>query len=148
VANAFTDLVQSGDLARDTAISLLRVLEGFAIGSLIRVALGIVMGLFPHVEDYVKPLFTAFAQVPTLGWVPFLMLLVGIGETLKIVVIANVAFVPATLNTRVGVRGVLPVYAEVGALFWFSRWQSLRKVILPPAIPPILPGLRYGLSHA
>jgi sulfonate transport system permease protein len=148
VAGALHDLATSGDLARDTFISLLRVIEGFAIGAVLGLLLGIAMGLSPVVEDCVKPLFTAFAQVPTLGWIPFLMLLVGIGETLKIIVIAKAAMVPVTLNTMAGIRSVPTLYKEVGALYRFSRWQMLTKVILPAAVPPIFTGLRYGLTHA
>jgi sulfonate transport system permease protein len=110
--------------------------------------LGIAMGLSPTVEDYVRPLFTAFAQVPTLGWIPLLMLLVGIGEGLKILVIAKAAFVPVTLNTLAGIRAVPSHYAEVGAVFRFSRWQVLSKVVLPAAVAPIFTGLRYGLTHS
>jgi sulfonate transport system permease protein len=148
VGASFMDMARNGDLVRNTSISLLRVVEGFAAGSCVGLALGIVMGLSRTVEDYFKPLFTGFAQVPTLGWIPFLMLLVGIGEPLKILVIAKAAFVPVTLNTLAGVRGVPAMYAEVGALFRFNRWQLLRHVFLPAAIPPIFTGLRYGLTHA
>ncbi|HEY0181355.1 MAG TPA: ABC transporter permease [Rhodopila sp.] len=148
VCSALLDLGRSGDLARNTAISLLRVVEGFAAGGLLGLLLGIAMGLSPRVEDYARPLFTAFAQVPTLGWIPFLMLLVGIGEPLKVLVIAKAAFVPVALNTLAGIRAVPPIYAEVGALFRFSRWQLLQKVVLPAAIAPIFTGLRYGLTHA
>ncbi|WP_158930435.1 ABC transporter permease [Acidisphaera sp. S103] len=145
---ALLDMAHSGDLAGNAGISLLRVVEGFAAGSVLGLLLGVAMGLSPKTEDYVKPLFTAFAQVPTLGWIPFLMLLVGIGEPLKVLVIAKAAFVPVTLNTLAGIRAVPPMYREVGALFRFSRWQLLRKVVLPAAVPPIFTGLRYGLTHA
>jgi sulfonate transport system permease protein len=145
---ALLDTAHNGDLARNTGISLLRVVEGFAAGSFLGMLLGIAMGLSPKTEDYVKPLFTAFAQVPTLGWIPFLMLLVGIGEPLKVLVIAKAAFVPVALNTLAGIRAVQPMYIEVGALFRFSRWQLLQKVVLPSAVPPIFTGLRYGLTHA
>jgi sulfonate transport system permease protein len=148
VGSALLDMARNGDLVRNTSISLLRVVEGFAAGSLLGLMLGIVMGLSPTVEDYVKPLFIAFAQVPTLGWIPFLMMLVGIGEPLKVLVIAKAALVPVALNTLAGIRAVPPIYAEVGALFRFSRWQLLRKVVLPAAVPPIFTGLRYGLTHA
>src|ERR1700709_467100 len=83
VWTALLDLARSGDLARNTGISLLRVVEGFAAGSVLGLLLGVAMGLSPKTEDHVKPLLTGFAQVPTLGWIPFLMLLVGIGEPLK-----------------------------------------------------------------
>jgi sulfonate transport system permease protein len=148
VGSALLDLARNGDLTRSTGVSLLRVVEGFAAGSFFGLLLGISMGVSPKTEDYVKPLFTALAQVPTLGWIPFLMLLVGIGEPLKVLVIAKAAFVPVALNTLGGIRAVPPVYAEVGALFRFNRWQLLRKVVLPAAVPPIFTGLRYGLTHA
>jgi sulfonate transport system permease protein len=148
VGTALFDLARSGDLFRDTGISLLRVVEGFAAGCVLGLLLGIAMGLSPTVEDYVRPLFTAFAQVPTLGWIPLLMLLVGIGEGLKILVIAKAAFVPVTLNTLAGIRAVPSHYTEVGAVFRFSRWQMLSRVILPAAVAPIFTGLRYGLTHA
>jgi sulfonate transport system permease protein len=148
VASALWDLAVSGDLARDTGISLLRVVEGFAIGSLLGLVLGCAMGLSRTVEDFVGPLFVAFAQVPTLGWIPFLMLLVGIGEPLKILVIAKAAFVPVAMNTRDGIRAVPDMYREVGALFRFTRRQVLTKVVLPAAVPPIFAGFRYGLTHA
>jgi sulfonate transport system permease protein len=148
VGSALVELARSGDLLRDTGISLLRVIEGFAAGCALGLLLGIAMGLSPTVEDYVRPLFTAFAQVPTLGWIPLLMLLVGIGEGLKILVIAKAAFVPVTLNTLAGIRAVPSHYAEVGAVFRFSRWQMLSKVVLPAAVAPIFTGLRYGLTHS
>ena len=148
VASALHDLAVSGDLARNTGISLLRVVEGFAAGAALGLVLGIAMGLSPTTEDVVKPLFTAFAQVPTLGWIPFLMLIVGIGEPLKVIVIAKAALVPVTLNTLAGIRGVPAMYKEVGALYRFSRWQMLTKVILPAAVPPIFTGFRYGLTHS
>jgi sulfonate transport system permease protein len=148
VAGALHDLAASGDLARNTGISLLRVVEGFAAGAALGLLLGIAMGLSEAAEDCIKPLFTAFAQVPTLGWIPLLMLLVGIGEPLKVLVIAKAAFVPVTLNTYQGIRAVPSLYREVGALFRFSRWQVLHKIVLPAAVPPIFTGLRYGLTHA
>lgn len=148
VGSALLDLARSGDLFRDTGISLLRVVEGFAAGCALGLLLGIAMGLSPTVEDYVRPLFTAFAQVPTLGWIPLLMLLVGIGEGLKILVIAKAAFVPVTLNTLAGIRAVPSHYTEVGAVFRFNRWQMLSRVVLPASVPPIFTGLRYGLTHA
>src|SRR6185369_151997 len=145
---ALLEMWRTGDLVRHASISLLRVAYGFSAGAGISLALGIAMGLSRRVEDYVRPLFTAFAQVPTLGWIPFLMLLVGIGEGLKILVIAKAAFVPITLNTLAGIRAVPSHYTEVGAVFRFSRWQMLSRVVLPAAVPPIFTGLRYGLTHA
>ncbi len=143
-----TDLWRSGDLLAHVSISLLRVIEGFAIGAVLGLALGAAMGLSRGVEDYARPLFTALAQIPSLGWIPFLMMIFGIGETLKIVVIAKAAFVPMTLNTFSGIRGIPRGYTEVADALRFTRWQRLRLLVLPGAIPPIFTGIRYGLTHA
>ncbi|TRL36439.1 ABC transporter permease [Rhizobium straminoryzae] len=148
VFEALRDMLASGDLVYHVGVSLRRVLIGFAIGACLGLALGIAMGLSERVEDYVKPLFLAFAQIPTLGWIPLLMLLVGIGETLKIIVITKGALVPMTLNTFAGIRNVSPRYLEVADALRFTRWQRLRLVILPAAIPFVFTGIRYGLTHA
>jgi sulfonate transport system permease protein len=86
--------------------------------------------------------------VPALGWIPLLMLLVGIDETLKVLVIAKAALVPVTLNTQAGIGAVPPAYVEVARAFRFNRRQLLRKVVLPAAVPPIFAGIRYGLTQS
>ncbi|MBB3609390.1 ABC transporter permease [Rhizobium sp. BK602] len=142
------DMILSGELLYHTGVSLRRVVIGFAIGAGAGLVLGVSMGLSERVEDYVKPLFIAFAQIPTLGWIPLLMLLVGIDETLKIIVIAKGAIVPMTLNTLTGIRGVSPRYLEVGRALRFSHWQTLRLIVLPGAVPSMFTGIRYGLTHS
>jgi len=142
------DMILSGELAYHAGVSLGRVVIGFTIGAGLGLLLGIAMGLSETVEDYVKPLFLAFAQIPTLGWIPLLMLLVGIEEALKIIIIAKGAIVPMTMNTLAGIRGVSPKYLEVGRALRFSRWQTLRLIVLPAAVPSIFTGIRYGLTHS
>lgn len=142
------DMLLSGELPYHTVVSLARVVVGFTIGAVLGLLLGIAMGLSETAEAYVKPLFLAFAQIPTLGWIPLLMLFVGIEETLKIIIIAKGAIVPMTLNTLTGIRGVSPRYIEVGRALRFSRWQTLRLIVLPGAIPSIFTGIRYGLTNS
>ena len=76
------------------------------------------------------------------------MLWLGIGPLAKIVVIAKVVFFPVFLNTLQGVRGVPKDYVDLAAVLTLTRWQMLRRVILPGAMPAILVGLRYGASLA
>jgi sulfonate transport system permease protein len=148
VAGTLLEMLRSGELKTHTGISLLRVIYGFAAGATAGFALGAAMGLSRTVDDYVRPLFTAISQVPALAWIPLAMLLLGIGETLKIVVIAKAAFVPIVMNTSAGIRNVPSVFVEVGETFQFTNWQRLRLVVLPGSIPSIFTGLRYGLTHA
>jgi sulfonate transport system permease protein len=77
----FVEMIGNGDLVKNASISAVRVSIGFVIGAGLELALGIAMGLSETVDDYVRPLFTAVAQVPTIGWIPLLMLFLGIGET-------------------------------------------------------------------
>ncbi|MGY3452047.1 ABC transporter permease [Bradyrhizobium sp. USDA 4353] len=148
VLHTFNEMIVSGELAQHAGISLLRVLIGFAVGAAAGLVLGAAMGLSRRVDDHVRPLFTAIAQVPALAWIPLAMLLLGIGETLKIVVIAKAAFVPVAMNTSAGIANVPRALVEVGETFRFSPLQMLRHVVLPGAVPPIFTGLRYGLTHA
>jgi sulfonate transport system permease protein len=131
VWQSFADLAAGGELLHHTTVSLLRVIYGFAAGAGAGLLLGTAMGLSPTVEDYVKPLFTAIAQVPTLGWIPLLMLLFGIDETLKIVIIAKAAFVPVTINAVAGI-GAVPRALGTCALCRFC--SATRKSRAPSAI--------------
>jgi sulfonate transport system permease protein len=144
----FVEMVGNGDLAKNASISAMRVLVGFVAGAGLGLALGIAMGLSEAVDDYVRPLFTAVAQVPTIGWIPLLMLFLGIGETLKIVIIAKAAFIPMVLNAAAGVRNIPASYGEVAKVFRFTKAQLLRRLVLPAAVPPIFTGIRYSLTKA
>jgi sulfonate transport system permease protein len=148
VTDTLVDLVKSGELLRNGAISFGRVLAGFAAGSLLGLCFGIALGVSRRVHDYVGPLFNALGQVPVLGWIPLLMMVVGIGEALKIVVILQAAFIPLAVNTASGIRNVPAAYLEVARVLRLSRGQRLRRVILPATVPAIFTGLRHGLMQS
>lgn len=148
VFRTFAEMVASGEIRANLQISLVRVFTGFGIGLLAGLVLGSVMGLSPMARDYLYPLFKAFAQVPVIGWLPLLMLLVGIDESLKFLLIAKATLVPVTLNTCQGIQGVPNRFIEVAKVYGFTRWQMLRKVVFPAATAPIWNGVRYGLTHA
>lgn len=142
------DLYRSGELWSNLQISALRVAGGFAVGLAGGLALGAAMGLSPRFRDYVYPTFKAFSQVPVLGWLPLLMLLVGIDEALKIILIAKAALVPIAINTYKGIHNVPTRYLEVARVLKLTRWQTLSRVVFPAAAAPIWNGVRYGLTHA
>jgi sulfonate transport system permease protein len=148
VLDTLEDYAASGELLDDTRISLVRVAEGFLLGGIAGLLAGAALGLWRRVHDYVHPLFLALSQVPTLGWMPLLILLVGIDEALKVGIIAWSAFVPVTLNTYRGIRGVPASYREVGRVLTFGPWSTLAKIVLPAAVPTIFVGIREGLSNS
>jgi sulfonate transport system permease protein len=148
VYDSFAALLVSGELWDHLQVSLVRVFSGFGIGLAGGLLLGGAMGLSPTLRDYLFPLFKAFSQVPTIGWLPLLMLLVGIDEGLKFLLIAKAALVPVTINTCQGIQGVPNRYIEVAKVYGFTRWQLLSQVVFPAATAPIWNGVRYGLTHA
>ncbi|PIF27216.1 sulfonate transport system permease protein [Acidovorax sp. 56] len=148
VFKTFFDLAATGELWDHLRISMVRVFTGFGIGLGAGLALGVAMGLSPSFRDYVFPLFKAFSQVPVIGWLPLLILLVGIDEGLKFLLIAKAALVPVAINTCQGIQNVPQKLVEVAQAYGFTRWQMLRKVVFPAATAPIWNGVRYGLTHA
>ena len=148
VYQALSDLVVSGDLGLNAAASLQRVVVGFSLGALLGVALCLAMGLSRTLEDYLLPTFNALVQIPVLGWLPFALLLFGIGETLKYVLIAKAALVPITLCTLQAFRQAPKGLLEVGRTYGFSRRQSVTSIVLPAAIPTLFTGFRLGFTKA
>ena len=148
VFKVFAELLASGELWDHLTISLVRVAGGFGIGLALGLLLGGAMGLSPTFRDYVFPLFKAFSQVPVIGWLPLLILLVGIDEGLKFLLIAKAALVPVAINTCQGIENVPNRLVEVARVYGYTRWQMLRKVVFPAATAPIWNGVRYGLTHA
>lgn len=142
------DLISSGDLWINASASLQRVLVGFLIGSTLGIILGLAMGLSKTVEDYVLPTFNALVQIPVLGWMPFALLLFGIGEPLKYVLIAHAALVPVTLCTLQAFHEVPKRLLEVGRSYGFSQRQIVTDIVLPSAVAPIFTGLRLGFTKA
>ncbi len=148
VGETLVDLASSGELLLNTAISLGRVAAGFAVGSLLGLLLGAGMGLSRRFEQYVSPLFNAINQVPVLGWLPLAMMAFGIGESLKVVIIAQASLVPIAANVRSGMRRIPAQYVEVARVFRFTNAQFLRKVVFPATVPSLFVGVRYGLTLA
>ena len=100
------------------------------------------------IEDYLGPVFKALSQVPVLGFVPLAMMVFGIGEALKVVIIAQASLVPVAIATLKGIRSVPRAYVDVARAFRFSYPQLLRRVMLPAAVPSIFVGIRNGLTQA
>ncbi len=148
VAATVAEFVETGDLWFHTGVSLLRVVEGFALGAALGLGLGVAMGLSDRARWILEPSFTALAQVPPLGWIPLLMLLVGIDEALKVLIIAKAALIPVALNTHKGIRNVPTAWREVGAALTFGPWLTLTRIVLPASVPTVFTGIRNGLTNA
>lgn len=144
----FRDLLADGELREAIRASLMRVLGGFALGTVTGLVAGVGLGIFPRLERYCGLLFHMLRQVPIISLAPLLILLLGIGEGFKIALIATAAFFPVALNSLDGVRNVPRKYRDVAEVFQFSHYSMVRKVVLPGAMLTIFTGLRLGLSRS
>jgi sulfonate transport system permease protein len=128
--------------------STLRVAAGFIAGAVMAVLLGAAVGLNRRVEELLDPTFQALRAIPSLAWVPLLLLWLGIDEAPKVVLIAIGAFFPVYMGVSSGIRGVDRKLIEVARLYRLNGVAMTRRVLLPAAMPSILTGLRNGLSLA
>jgi len=138
----------ASDVGGHVAASTLRVAAGFLIGALLALAVGALVGLSRLAEALLDPLFQALRAIPSLAWVPLLLLWLGIDEAPKITLIAIGAFFPVYMGTVAGIRDVDRKLVELARLYGLSGTVMARRVLLPAASPAVLTGLRNGLSLA
>jgi sulfonate transport system permease protein len=135
-------------LARHIGVSSLRVFAGFAIGGFVAIIFGAAMGLSRKIDALLDPSFQALRAIPSLAWVPVLLLWMGIDEAPKITLIAIGAFFPVHLSVVAGIRGVDRKLIELGEVNRLSQQALFTRILLPASLPHIFTGLRTGLSLA
>ncbi|WP_394564424.1 taurine ABC transporter permease TauC [Pantoea sp. SGAir0180] len=126
--------------------SLTRMLIALSAAALTAIPAGIAMGVSPVLRALIDPLIELYRPVPPLAYLPLMVIWFGIGETSKILLITLAIFAPIVLSTVAGVRNAQQVRLRAAASLGANRWQRLRWVILPGALPEILTGLRIGLG--
>jgi ABC-type nitrate/sulfonate/bicarbonate transport system permease component len=135
-------------LLADVVPSVLRLLAGYAVAVVIAVTLGVVIGTSRTVRATLEPVLEFFRAIPPPVLVPIFLLLFGIGDGMKIIVIAFGCMWPILLNTVEGVRAVDSVLSDTARTYRITGTARLRKLVLPAASPQIYAGLRQGLSVA
>ncbi|WP_285041073.1 ABC transporter permease [Plantibacter sp. LMC-P-059a] len=145
---AGVDLAQRGWLQQDVAISVQRVLIGFLIGAVLGLVLGAVVGLSRLGDILLSTTFAAIRAVPSLAWVPLLILWLKIGEESKITLIAIGAFFPVYTTVSAALRHVDRQLVEAGRAFGLNGVALFRTVQLPAVTPSVVSGLRLALAQA
>lgn len=136
------------DLLSHIGVSSTRVAAGFVIGAVLAITTGSMVALSGRLDALLDPSFQALRAIPSLAWVPLLLLWLGIDEAPKLVLIAIGAFFPVYMGVVSGIRGVDRRLTEVGKLYRLTPYAMTRRILLPAALPTILTGLRNGLSLA
>ena len=145
VWKAFLDMTASGQLQSDLAVSLIRVLKGFAVSAVLGITLGSLIGMFRPVREMLLPFITVVRQIPMIAWIPLIILWCG-WRTLKSSHYRTGGIFPVLVNTESGIAGTPESFLEVAKLYKLNPWKTFAKVYLPHALPQILVGLRLGLG--
>jgi sulfonate transport system permease protein len=145
---AFLELLDSGELQEHLRMSLHRLGAGMLIGCSLGLVFGVVMALSKSVESYTAPLFNVIRQVPSIALIPILILIFGIGETFKVLIVIKAAFFPVALATYTAVQGIPKNYFEVAQVYQLPRFALFRRIVLPATIPPVITGVRLALGRS
>ncbi|MCD8356391.1 MAG: ABC transporter permease [Clostridia bacterium] len=145
---AFVKSVGNGNLQANILVSLRRVLIGYIYGAVLGIVVGVVFGLSKKTYRLFSFLLEILRPIPIIAWVPVLIMILGIGELSKIIVIMIGSFWSIFLNTYDGIRSVDTRYLEVADMFMKTKRETVCNVMLPAALPSIFTGLRIGIGSA
>jgi ABC-type nitrate/sulfonate/bicarbonate transport system permease component len=146
ILSSWLDSLTSGVLLQQLLPSLGRIFAGFAIAVIIAIPLGLLMGTVPFVYRLLEPITEIIRPIPSSAYIPVAILLLGIGNEMKVFVISLACLFPVLLNTYGGVRGIDPVLTDTGRTFGVSRIKALWQIVLPASLPSILTGMRISLG--
>ncbi|GAA5024854.1 ABC transporter permease [Streptomyces siamensis] len=146
ILKTFPDVWTGERLRGDLRPSLLRLLGGYTAAAVAGVALGTLIGSYRRVRAVCEPVLEFLRAIPPPVLVPVIMLFAGIGDGMKVAVIASGCVWPILLNTVEGVRAVDSVMTETARSYGITGVAELRALVLPAASPQIFAGLRQALS--
>lgn len=142
----FTTGFAGSTLTEHAQASLFRVFSAFALACLTAIPIGLLMGIHDLAKGILDPIIEFYRPLPPLAYLPLIIIWLGIGETAKVVLIYLAVFAPICLSTRAGVRSVAREKILAAATLGASKFQILRHVVLPGAMPEILTGMRVGIG--
>lgn len=148
VVETAQELAADGELALHLKASFFRLLTGFSIGAVTGVLFGIWMAISTRVEAFVLPVFQGLRQVPTIALIPILILLLGVDESFKVIIVIKAAFLTVALAAYDATKGVSKSYFEVARIYHLPKITLYRKLIIPAITPPVFTGLRIAFSRS
>jgi NitT/TauT family transport system permease protein len=148
VAETLAASVLDGTMLHHAMSTLARVLAGLALAIAVGIPLGIMMGRFRPVENFVMPLASALMPIPSLAWLPIFILWFNLGNTVAVMIVFYAALFPILLNAWSGVRAVNPLWLRAAGAMGADEHALFWKVIVPGASPFIITGLRQAFLRA
>ncbi|VTU16241.1 Bicarbonate transport system permease protein CmpB [Variovorax sp. PBL-H6] len=137
-----------GSLARHTGATLLRVFVGMGIATAVAVPMAVLMGRYPGWENLLRAPLNVLLPIPSLAWVPLVVLWFGIGNTATVAVVVYAALFPLLFNVWMGVRAVNPLWLRAATVMNAGPVALLVKVVMPGTLPYLITGLRLSFGRA
>ncbi|UGV25607.1 ABC transporter permease [Rhodopseudomonas boonkerdii] len=138
----------SGRWLFDMLSSVLRVIAGFSIATVLAVSLGVAIGWSRSIEVIIEPTLQTLRPIPPVSWIPLAIIWFGIADKPAIFLVFLGAFFPILLNTIHGVKSCDRNLIRAGAMVGGGNRQLLRFIVFPAALPSIFAGLRIGIGSA
>ena len=148
VFESFTELLLDGTLLQHSVASLFRVTIGFILGAIFAIPLGIIIGRHEMIKKLIAPVIQFLRPISPLAWIPLAMLWFGIGDKPAIFLIFLSSFFPIVVATAIAVKAINPIYFQVSANFNLSRYEVIRKIIIPAITPEVVTSLRITIAIA
>jgi ABC-type nitrate/sulfonate/bicarbonate transport system permease component len=148
VVRAFADIIESGELAKNTWASLLRQLVGVTLAAAIGIPGGLLLGASRNARAALLPLCRLVYPIPGIAWIPLAILWFGIGFKSTVFVIFFTGVWPILFNTMAGVSTLEGQYTDVARVYLAPRLFYVRKILIPGSLPFIITGVRltYGVG--
>ena len=140
VAGRLAEIILSGKFVQPLAQTLRLLIIGYSIGCILGITMGLLMGSSRAFYNLFEPLLEMLRPLPKPALLPPLVLFLGLGSPMKITIVALAVFFPVVINTIQGVVGVDRILVDSGRTFGHSPIRVLLNIILPAALPTILPG--------
>jgi ABC-type nitrate/sulfonate/bicarbonate transport system permease component len=146
IFRSWGNLIASGVILEQLGASLYRMFMGYAIAAVLGISVGLLMGYFRWIDNFLEPVVELLRPIPTPAYIPVAILLLGLGTEMKVFLIATATFFPVLLNTYSGVKQVDPVQIDTGRTFGLNSYDIVKRIVLPSAIPHVFTGLRISLG--
>ncbi len=146
--SSFNDWYASGDLLKDVLSSALRVTVGATIGIVAGALFGGLGGLYPKYYNYIEPIVEFTRVISPLAWIPFAILLFGIGDRPAIVLVAIASFFPTFTATSDAFRSIPVKYLEVARLFQLPKFKAVKIIYFPYCLPQMITGMKVSIGIA
>lgn len=148
IAETLWRLLENGELPRHLAASAGRAATGYGAAAALGLLIGTGMGYFRAVYLLLEPVIELLRPLPPPAMIPIAILLLGIGDEMKVFVIAFACFFPVVVNTIQGVAGVDRVLLDTARTFGLTTRELLWKIVLPASSPSVVAGMRISLAIA